>query len=243
MPCRRAPGPSRLDRHLAFVEARWHEGERNAVALHRDLRALGFAGGYDTVRRRAARRRTGLPVRPPSARIPSTRRITRWLASAPAAPSQEDRTFTETLCAAAPGLKQVAEQVRAFAELLRQRDPAGLAPWPEAAAATDLRGFAAGLRQDEAAVRAAVVEPWSSGPVEGQVDRLRLIERSMYRRARLDLLRQRVLHAACAKIDRDVVPARQAHSATPSKMPMNPGSAPIDTRPSAHPHHTVRERT
>lgn len=39
-------------------------------------------------------------------------------------------------------------------------------------------------------------EPWSNGPVEGQVNRLKLIKRSMYGRASFDLLRQRVLLAA-----------------------------------------------
>ena len=45
-------------------------------------------------------------------------------------------------------------------------------------------------------MRAAVAEPWSNGPVEGHIDRLKLIKRSMYGRAGFDLLRQRVLHAA-----------------------------------------------
>lgn len=66
----------------------------------------------------------------------------------------------------------------------------------EAAAATDLGGFVTGLRQDEAAVRAATVEPWSNGPVAGQVNGLKLIKRSMYGSTGFDLLRQRVLHAA-----------------------------------------------
>jgi transposase len=86
--------------------------------------------------------------------------------------------------------------VRAFADLLRQEDPATLEPALEAAATTDLCSFAAGLRQDQAAVRASIAEPWSNGPVEGQVNRLKLIKRSMYGRAKFDLLRSRVLHAA-----------------------------------------------
>ena len=45
-------------------------------------------------------------------------------------------------------------------------------------------------------MRAAVAEPWSNGPVEGQLNRLKLIKRTMYGRAKFDLLRQRVLHAA-----------------------------------------------
>ncbi len=61
---------------------------------------------------------------------------------------------------------------------------------------TELCGFAASLRQDEAAVRAAMTEPWSNGAVEGKVNRLKLIKRSIYGRAKFNLLRQRVLHAA-----------------------------------------------
>lgn len=196
VPYRRAPGPSLLDRHLPFVEARWQAGQLNCTALHRELRAAGFAGGYDIVRRWAARHRQGAPARPPSGRVPSARRITRWLTSNPAALSVEDRRFTEALCAAVPKLRAAAEHVRAFAELVRQDDPAGLTPWLDMAAARGLRGFATGLRQDEDAVRAAIAQPWSNGLVEGQVNRLKLIKRSMYGRAKFDLLRQRVLCAA-----------------------------------------------
>ncbi|MDQ0543399.1 transposase [Methylobacterium brachiatum] len=81
-------------------------------------------------------------------------------------------------------------------DLLRQDDPAGPEPWLDAAAATGLQGFAAGLRQDLDAVRAAITQPWNDGPVEGQVNRLKLIKRQMYDRAGFDLLQQRVLHAA-----------------------------------------------
>lgn len=196
MPYRRAPGSSRIDRHIPFVEARWQEGQRSATVLHRALGAQGFTGSYDIVRRWVARRKQRASPQPPSTRIPSTRRITRWLTADPAALAQEDRAFAEALCSAAPRLKRAAEDVRAFADLLRQKDPAGLTPWLEAAAETDLGGFVTGLRQDEAAVRAAIVEPWSNGSVEGQVNRLKLIKRSMYGRAGFDLLRQRVLHAA-----------------------------------------------
>jgi transposase len=52
------------------------------------------------------------------------------------------------------------------------------------------------LRQDEAAVKAALTLPWSTGPVEGHINRLKLIKRSGYGRMQRDLLRQRVLYAA-----------------------------------------------
>jgi transposase len=59
-----------------------------------------------------------------------------------------------------------------------------------------LNGYAAGLRQDEAAASAALCEAWSNGPVEGQVNRLKTIKRQMYGRAGFQLLRARVLRAA-----------------------------------------------
>lgn len=56
--------------------------------------------------------------------------------------------------------------------------------------------FATGVKQDEAAVKAALTMPWSSGQAEGQVNKLKLIKRQMYGRASFDLLRRRVLLAA-----------------------------------------------
>lgn len=67
--------------------------------------------------------------------------------------SPKNRAFTEALCKAAPRLKRAAEDVRAFTDLLHQNDPAGLTPWLEAAAATELGGFVTGLQQNEEAVR------------------------------------------------------------------------------------------
>ena len=70
-----------------------------------------------------------------------------------------------------------------------------MTPWLAEALASDLRSFAEGLRQDLAAVWAALARPWSNGETEGQITRLKLIKRSMYGRAKLDLLRIRVMAA------------------------------------------------
>jgi transposase len=56
--------------------------------------------------------------------------------------------------------------------------------------------FAVGLKQDGAAVRAALTTPWSSGQAEGQITRLKLLKRQTYGRASFDLLRRRTLLAA-----------------------------------------------
>ena len=86
-----------------------------------------------------------------------------------------------------------------FASMLRERDGARLDRWLEVAATSDypeLQRFANGIRRDYATVRAAFELPWRQGPVEGQITRLKLLKRQMYGKAKLDLLRQRMLNAA-----------------------------------------------
>ena len=64
------------------------------------------------------------------------------------------------------------------------------------AAATDilpLQRFVRTLRQDLGAVEGAVTEPWSNGPVEGHINRLKMLRRQMYGRAGVELLRARLL--------------------------------------------------
>ena len=97
-----------------------------------------------------------------------------------------------------PTIAQIATLAEAFAQLVRQRTPHALQSWIETVLMSglpDLKRFATGLQQD-AAVRAACELPYSNGQTEGQVTRLKLLKRQMYGRAKLDLLRQRVLHAA-----------------------------------------------
>jgi transposase len=45
-------------------------------------------------------------------------------------------------------------------------------------------------------VGAALTLPYSNGQTEGQINRFKLIKRSMYGRANFNLLRRRVLHTA-----------------------------------------------
>lgn len=58
-----------------------------------------------------------------------------------------------------------------------------------------LASFARSLRRDLDAVRNGLTLPHSSGPVEGTINRLKMLKRQMFGRANLDLLRKRVLLA------------------------------------------------
>jgi transposase len=199
---RRAPGASVLDRYRGYVERRWAEGCRNSAQLWRELRDQGFEGGYDIVRRWAIRRRaldtaSTDQERPlPSWRVPSSRRAARLLTAPAETLTQTDRQFVDTLTGLSPEIRIAADAVNEFARILRERDAAAFEAWLTAAQTTALRGFVAGIRGDIAAVRAALSRPWSNGPVEGQVNRLKMLKRQMYGRAKFDLLRNRVLSAA-----------------------------------------------
>ena len=59
-----------------------------------------------------------------------------------------------------------------------------------------LQQFARRLKQDWAAVEAAIHEKWSNGPVEGQINRLKTLKRQMYGSAGIELLRARLLPLA-----------------------------------------------
>ncbi|WP_405679505.1 transposase [Streptomyces sp. NBC_01511] len=59
-----------------------------------------------------------------------------------------------------------------------------------------LHTLAAGIDRDRDAVIAGLTLPWSSGAVEGHVNRIKMIKRQMYGRAGFNLLRKRVLLAS-----------------------------------------------
>ena len=82
---------------------------------------------------------------------------------------------------------------------MRTRDRPGLATWSERAEASswaEIRSFATGLHRDQSAVEEALSSKWSNGQTEGQINRLKVLKRQMYGRAKLDLLRKRFLYAA-----------------------------------------------
>jgi transposase len=103
------------------------------------------------------------------------------------------------LLAAAPGVQNALTLIEDFRTMMGDRVASTLAPWLTRAQERqipELRAFALTLRHDQAAVEAALTHAWSSGQVEGQVTKTKLIKRQGYGRANFDLLRRRVLLAA-----------------------------------------------
>lgn len=98
-----------------------------------------------------------------------------------------------------PMVAEAHDLAQELQRLVRQGQPERFDQWLERcarAAAAELQNFAFGMRREEEAIRAALSEPWSTGPVEGQITRLKSIKRQMYGRASFEVLRVRVLNAA-----------------------------------------------
>ncbi len=70
----------------------------------------------------------------------------------------------------------------------------------------ELESFVTGVEIDKAAVLAGLTLPWSNDLLEGHVNRLKLLKRNMDGRARLPLLRSRVLHVAEKEPSRVAIP-------------------------------------
>jgi transposase len=198
---------SRLDGYREWIDARIAEGSVNVAALHRQLTERGFRGSYGSVyafvtkRLGAAgkKRDRRNAAEPPTPAPPSARQLSFEWARRAEKRKPPEQARLDAIRAPGDELTAALDLADAFADLIRKRSAGTLSGWltrGEAASDPDLRRFAEGIRRDEAAVQAAVTETWSNGPVEGHVNRLKMIKRQMYGRAGFALLRARVLTAA-----------------------------------------------
>ena len=190
--------PRILDDHADYLRQRLASGVTNAVTLCAELRERGYRGSTTTLRTylRPLRAAVGRPPAP--RRPPKTRQLTSWLLTHPDRLADDDRKQVARARAACRHLDALATHVSAFAEILTARQGQRLNDWITAVEADDqpdLRSFTAGLRRDHDAVVNGLTMTYSSGVVEGHVNRIKMIKRQMYGRANLDLLRKRILLA------------------------------------------------
>lgn len=203
-------GRTQMDLYKSDVEQWISEGGRNTKDLHRLLGQKGCRACYDAVRRYVNRivgstgrpgRRTG-EVKPPPPAVPSARKLSFELVCPPK-PESEGSTpgrrvepkWWERLRSEFACLAKTWDVASELVRMIRKEISQPLLDWltkAEQSGVSELKNFAKSLREDELAVAAALTESWSNGPVEGHVNRLKLIKRQMFGRAGWALLRARV---------------------------------------------------
>jgi transposase len=187
-----------LDGFTTYLHQRWTKGCTDAAQLTQELKALGYTGSDQTVRRYLRPFRHGQPTPPPGPTPPTVREVTEWILRHPDTLDDQEQARLKEVLARCPHLDAASAHVAAFAEMLTGRHGDRLDGWIAAVEADDLPGlhsFTTGLRRDHQAVRNGLTLPYSSGAVEGNVNRIKMLKRQMYGRAGFDLLRKRVLLA------------------------------------------------
>lgn len=196
------PPPSSVTPYLSYLMQRWQAGCHAITQLHAELEVLGFKGHYASVYRLVQRlladgRMTQSPVATPIAVPNLSVTEAAWLLLHPT--DRLDSTqlrLREQLCRASDDVNRAFALAQSFAAMVRNRLVEQLDPWLSDASQCQIKAFvnfAASLRRDYDAVKAALTYKWSNGQVEGQVNRLKLVKRLMYGRGKLDLLRRRVM--------------------------------------------------
>jgi transposase len=193
--------PTGLDAFSQFITDWVGTGGRNSAELFRVLKERGYRGGYDAVRRYLSKviGSSGRPGRrddsttPPRPKAPSARKLSYRLVKPN--PGGRSEHVLNRLRTSNASLHEALQLFEELIEMLRRQRTTTLTEWASRALANgtaDLVLLAKSFLKDDAAIQAALTTDWSNGPVEGQVNRLKMIKRQMYGRAGMDLLKARV---------------------------------------------------
>lgn len=209
----RRPRPRLIDPYRNYLNERWQQGCHKGSQLEKEVRARGYIGSQRgiyryletleaTASKSVSRRSVPAPA-PVGASTPSNPPLTlsvqqaTWLFFRKRADlKEEEKVQLNILLQASTQAKTAYHLVETFLSMMRERTGEQLDAWLEAAQASQIEAFVpflTGIQQDQDAVLAGLTLPWSTGPLEGHINRLKLIKRSMYGRAKFDLLRLRVL--------------------------------------------------
>src|SRR6266516_3359118 len=200
--------PRLIDPYKTYLLKRWHQGCRKGAQLEREVRARGYKGSgralyryletLEPTRLSAGKRGSPSTEHQPNSLLALSAQQATWLffRKEEELKAEEQETLRQ-LRQASPHVETTYQLVNAFLRMVRERTGGQLDDWLEAVQASHLEAFqtfVTGVQRDKDAVLAGLTLPWSNGPLEGHVKRLKLIKRSMYGRAEFDLLKRRVLH-------------------------------------------------
>jgi transposase len=188
---------SRLDPFKPYLDQHADGTHGSFKRLFNQVREQGFDGSYSVVRDYLSGRSPARAALPPAP--PTVRDVTNWLTRHPDTLTEDEKPLLKAILDRCPELQAASGLVRGFAVMITELTGQDLPQWMGATREAGLPGissFAKGLEQDLDAVTNGLTMNWSSGPVEGRVNHIKMIKRQMFGRAGLPLLRKRVLLTA-----------------------------------------------
>jgi transposase len=204
-PLHRRPGRRSLfDPYAAYVLERWQAGVHDGQQVFEEIQAQGFKGSARLVRgflqtlREQRRPLTELAPAQPSEQFSARKAVWLFIREQTAFTPEEKEELT-FIWQASPTAERAYGLVQDFLTMVRKRQEERLESWIEAvqqSVIAELQSFVLGILKDKDAVLAGLTLAYSNGPVEAQVHKLKLVKRSMFGRAKLPLLRQRLINAA-----------------------------------------------
>jgi len=199
-----------LDPYVPYLLRRWNEGCHNAKRLYREIRQQGYAHSEKICATFIAELRRAQAAGKPPSSVPRARKGS-VAGTSPTAKnvvalfmrreeklSAEQKEYLQRLCASDVALADAHRLTQEFAKMVRNLEGEKLEEWLKEADASEaavMKRFSTGLKKDLLAVRAGLTESWSTGPVEGFINKLKLLKRQGYGRVNFDLLRARALAA------------------------------------------------
>ncbi|MEU9148938.1 ISL3 family transposase [Streptomyces sp. NPDC048349] len=185
-----------INRFKPYLQHRFRGGATNAAALCREIRERGYRGSRVVVTKYIATLHAGTAAPEPARPIPGPRRITTWIMRHPDTLTNRQREQLDSILDGCPDLATARDLAHEFSAIARERRGQDLTNWMTRAldqGPQPVQGFAAFLQNDWDAVVNGLTRPWSSGAVEGQVTRIKLLKRRSYGGASFAHLRTLVL--------------------------------------------------
>jgi len=189
--------PPKVNEFGHYLQQRWNEGCHNATRLYHEIRDKGYPGKRAMVARFVAGwRKTGKAARPNAPERISPKHAAILVTRAADQMTDEQQQLLDRITYQCPEVDDLRRMALSFRAALEADKSTQLRQWIEAVKRCEFGPvvrFAYGLQKDISAVSAAVETSWSTGQVEGQINRLKMIKRQMYGRAGFELLCARVL--------------------------------------------------
>ncbi|ANZ13544.1 IS transposase [Streptomyces noursei ATCC 11455] len=163
-----------------YLNMRWQEGCTDSGRLFREIQQRGYRGSSRSVRRWLEPLRSSEAPTPKRSAAPTVRQVVSWLTRHPDNFASGQQLRLKCVLTVCPELADLRRHIGDFARMMKNLDGHLLSRWIKAAKGSELpplHSFASNLNKDFDAVTAGLTLPYSSGMVEGHVNRVKFLKR------------------------------------------------------------------